>query len=151
MSLIRYTSFPISNLQQQINRMFDEFHPETGPSEGLGGGTFAPALDVKEGLDNYVVSLEVPGILQDDLNISLEENVLTVQGKKEQRREQKEGEFRRVERSYGTFTRSVTLPRNVDSAAVSAGLTDGVLTITLPKEEQARPRQISISTTHQES
>lgn len=150
MSLIRYTSFPTSNLQQQINRMFDEFHSEVGPSEGLGGGTFAPALDVKEGSENYVVSLEVPGILQDDLSISLEESVLTVQGKKEQKREEKEGEFRRVERSYGSFTRSITLPRNIDAAAVSANLSNGVLTITLPKEEQARPRQISISTTHQE-
>ena len=149
MSLIRYTPFPISNLQQQINRMFDELQPTAAPFEGLGGGTFAPALDVKEDDDSYIVSLEVPGIVQDDLNISLENNVLTVRGSKQQKHEEKEGEFRRIERSYGSFARSVTLPRNVDATKVSADLADGVLTIDLPKEEQAKPRQISIGTTHE--
>lgn len=153
MSLVRYTSFPISNLQQQINRMFEDFQPMGGQFEGLGGGTFAPALDVKENADSYVVSLEVPGIAQDDLNISLENNVLTVRGTKQQKREEKEGaageSVRRVERSYGSFTRSVTLPRGVEGGKVSASLNDGVLHIELPKEEQAKPRQISIGATHE--
>jgi len=148
MSLIRYTPFPTSNLQQQINRMFEDFHPGAEQFEGLGGGTFAPALDVKEDADSYIVSLEVPGIAQENLNISLENNVLTIRGNKEQKREEKEGEFRRVERSYGSFARSVTLPRNVDAGKVAANLSDGVLTIDLPKEEQAKPRQINIGATH---
>lgn len=153
MSLIRYTPFPISNLQQQINRMFDDFGPGFGQYgsqfEGLGGGTFAPALDVKEDADSYIVSIEVPGIAQENLNISLENNVLTVRGTKEQRRDEKDRELRRVERSYGSFARSVTLPRNVDASKVAANLNDGVLTIDLPKEDQAKPKQISIGTTHQ--
>jgi HSP20 family protein len=149
MSLVRYTPFPMSSLQQQINRMFEDFQPSGGQFEGLGGGTFAPALDVKENADSYIVSLEVPGIAQDDLNISLENNVLTVRGQKQQKHEEKEGEFRRVERSYGSFARSVTLPRTVESGKVSASLNDGVLQIELPKEEQAKPRQISIGATHE--
>jgi HSP20 family protein len=129
--------------------MFEDFQPSGGQFEGLGGGTFAPALDVKENADSYIVSLEVPGIAQDDLNISLENNVLTVRGQKQQKHEEKEGEFRRVERSYGSFARSVTLPRTVESGKVSASLNDGVLQIELPKEEQAKPRQISIGATHE--
>ena len=149
MSLVRYTPFPMSNLQQQLNRMFEDFGSMPGQFEGLGGGTFAPALDVKENADSYIVSLEVPGIAQDDLNISLENNVLTVRGTKQQKHEENEGEVRRVERSYGSFARSVTLPRGVDGNKVSASLNDGVLQIELPKEDQAKPRQISIGATHE--
>lgn len=148
MSLIRYMPFPSGNFTQQINRMFEDFDNQFGRFEGLGGGTFAPALDVKEDADTYTVALEVPGIAEDNLQISLENNVLTVHGTKEQKQEEEgEGRYRRVERSYGSFTRSVTLPRNVDGNSVAANLTDGILTITLPKEEQAKPRQISIGTT----
>lgn len=153
MSLIRYTAYPISNLQQQINRMFEDFQPSGGQFDGLGGGTFAPALDVKENAGCYIVSLEVPGIAQDDLNISLENNVLTIRGQKQQKHEENEGaageSLRRVERSYGSFARSVTLPRGVEGGKVSASLNDGVLQIELPKEEQAKPRQISIGATHE--
>lgn len=148
MSLIRYTSLPIADLQHQINRMFDDFSSSPPAFEGLGGGTFAPALDVKENTESYIVSLEVPGIAQEKLQISLENNVLTVRGEKEQQKQEQKGEFRRVERAYGSFARSVTLPRNVDGSKVTANLTDGVLTIDLPKEEQAKPRQINIGTTH---
>ena len=148
MSLIRYTPFPVGNFTQQLNRMFEDFDSNFGQFEGLGGGTFAPPLDLKEDADSYMVALEVPGILQDNLKISLENNVLTIHGTKEQKKEEEgEGRYRRIERSYGSFTRSVTLPRNVDVNGVAANLTDGVLVISLPKEEQAKPRQISIGTT----
>jgi HSP20 family protein len=89
----------------------------------------------------------VPGIAEDKLNISLENNVLTLRGTKEQKNNEEQGAYRRIERNYGSFTRSVTLPRNVDVNGVNANLTDGVLTVTLPKEEQAKPRQIAIGTT----
>ena len=103
---------------------------------------------MKEDSDSYTVALEVPGIPQDNLKISLENNVLSIHGTKEQKKEEEgEGRYRRVERSFGSFTRSVTLPRNVDVNNVNADLSDGVLTVSLPKEEQAKPRQISIGTT----
>ena len=147
MSLIRYTPFPVGNFSAQLNRMFQDFENSFGRFDGLGGGTFAPALDVKEDADSYTVVLEVPGIAQDKLNISLENNVLTLRGSKEQKSDEEQGAYRRIERNYGSFTRSVTLPRNVDVNGVNANLTDGVLTVTLPKEEQAKPRQIAIGTT----
>jgi HSP20 family protein len=147
MSLIRYTPFPVGSFSTQLGRMLEDFDSTFGRFDGLGGGTFAPALDLKEDADGYTVALEVPGISQENLQISLENNVLTIRGIKEQKQQEEKGDFRRVERSYGSFTRSVTLPRNVDVTNVAANLTDGVLTVTLPKEEQAKPRAISIGTT----
>jgi len=148
MSLIRYTPYLMGNLQQQFNRMFDQYDRDfAGGSEGLGGGMFTPAVDVKEDSDAYTVHMEVPGVPQDKLNITLQDNVLTIRGQKEQRQEHGEGQYRRVERSYGAFARSLTLPRNVDSGAVAANLHDGVLEVRLPKQEEARPRQISITAT----
>jgi len=147
MSLIRYVPYNVSNLQQQINRMFDQIDNDFGGrSEGLGGGMFTPAVDIKEDAESYTVILEVPGVKQENLNISLQDNVLTIRGHKEQKQEQ-EGQYRRVECSYGSFARSLSLPRNVDGSDVSANLHDGVLEVRLPKHEAAKPRQIQIGTT----
>jgi len=146
MSLIRYRSFPASSLQTQINQMFDEFDRQFfgEGSEGLGGGAFAPAMDVKEDADAYTVHLEVPGLKSENVQLTLQDNALIVRGIKEQKAETGENQYRRVERSYGSFARSVTLPRPVDGSKVMANLKHGVLTIVLPKLEEAKPRQISI-------
>ena len=147
MSLIRYTPYVLNNLQQQVNRVFDEYGDNGLRSqEVLSGGTFAPPMDVKEDDDAYTVQMEVPGVKQEDLNLTLQENVVTIRGQKAQRSEEDEGNFRRIERSYGAFARSVTLPRPVDGNAVTAKLSDGVLEVRLPKMEEAKPRQIGIST-----
>ena len=148
MSLIRYTPFPAGGFTSQLNRIFEDFDQAFGRFDGLGGGTFAPALDLKEDDEAYTVALEVPGIAQEDLQISLENNVLTVRGSKEKKKDEEgKANYRRIERSYGSFARSVTLPRNVDVNNVQANLADGVLSIVLPKEEQAKPRQITIGRT----
>jgi len=144
MTLIRYTH-PLLGLQQQVNRMFDQFDPDLfGRLENLGEGMFAPAVDVKEDAEAYTVHFEVPGVAQDKLDVSLQDNVLTIRGVKEQKQEQEEVRYRRIERSYGVFARSLSLPRNVDSSGVTAHLEDGVLEVRLPKREEARPRQISV-------
>ncbi len=150
MSLIRYTPYLLPNLQQQINRMFDQVDRDavTG-SEGLGGGMFTPAVDIKEDSDAYTVHMEVPGVSQDQLNITIQDNTLIIRGQKEQKSEHGEGQYHRVERSYGVFARSLTLPRNVNSNAVTANLHDGVLEIRLPKQEEAKPRQITIGAARQ--
>jgi len=148
MSLIRYTH-PMMNLQQQINRMFDQFDTDLfGRLEELGDGFFAPAVDVKEDNEAYSVYLEVPGVKQENLGLTLQDNVLTIKGTKEQQT-QSEGRYRRVERSYGSFVRSLSLPRNVDEGGVTANLQDGVLEVRLPKRAEARPRQIAVSTTYE--
>ena len=145
MSLIRYTPYSLNHLQQQINRMFDQVDPDFfGHSEELGGGMFTPAVDVKEDANAYTVHMEVPGVKQENLNITLQESVLTIRGIKEQKQEHQQGQYRRVERSYGSFARSLTLPRNVAGDSVTANLHDGVLEIRLPKSEEAKPRQINV-------
>lgn len=150
MSLIRYTPYNLSTLQQQINRMLDQADNEFGgSSEGLGGGMFTPAVDIKEDADAYTVSLEAPGVKQENLNLTLQDNVLTIRGHKEQKQEQGEGQYRRVECSYGSFARSLSLPRNVDGNGVTADLHNGVLTVRLPKHDAAKPRQINIGTSRQ--
>lgn len=147
MSLIRY-GHPMLGLQQQVNRMFDQFDSDLfGRMEDLGEGMFAPAVDVKEDGDAYTVHLDVPGVAQDNLQLMLQDNVLTIKGIKEQKIEDGAGRYRRVERSYGSFSRSLSLPRSVDGSAVTANLEDGVLEVKLPKREDARPRQISVGTT----
>src|SRR5688500_3942985 len=113
MSLIRYTAYPLSNLQQQINNIFDQVDPAAlERSEGLSGGMFAPAVDVKENVEAYTVSIEVPGVKQENLNLTLQDNMLIIRGHKEPVQEQHTGQYRRVERSYGSFVRSIALPRN---------------------------------------
>lgn len=149
MSLIRYNPLGASALQQQINRVFDQFDQDLfGRSEELGRGMFAPPMDVKEDAEAYTVHLEVPGVPRDKIEITLQDGALVIRGSREQKTEASEGQYRRVERSYGSFSRSLSLPRAIDAARVEANLNDGVLMVRLPKAEEAKPRQISIGVTH---
>jgi len=150
MAIVRYTAYPLTNLQNDINRMFDQFDQgfeRSGLNEDLGGGMFRPAVDVREDDQAYTIHVEVPGISQENLDISMQENALLIRGRKEQKSESEQGQYRRVERSYGTFSRALSLPRNVDGSKVSAHLNDGVLEVRLPKSEASKPRQINIGTT----
>jgi HSP20 family protein len=152
MSLIRY-QFPqlqqtwpsferLTTLRDELDRLFDFSMPSR--DSGLFGG-WTPALDVYDEKDNFVVKLELPGLKKEDIDISLREGVLTVSGERKQEHEVKEGEAFRSERYFGRFQRSVTLPAMVDSSKVTANYKDGVLTIDLPKAEEAKPRQIEVS------
>lgn len=151
MSLIRYQfpqlqSWPtfdrLTTLRDELDRLFDFTMPTR--DSGLFGG-WTPALDVYDEKDNFVVHLELPGLKKEDIDISLREGVLTVSGERKQENESKEGETFRSERYFGRFQRSVTLPSLVDANKVAASYKDGVLTITLPKAEEAKPRQIEVS------
>ena len=146
MGLIRYTPYLLNNLQQQVNRVFDEYGDNGLRSqEVLSGGTFAPPMDVKEDDDAYTVQMEVPGVKQEDLNLTLQENVVTIRGQKAQRSEEDEGNFRRIERSYGSFARSVRLPRVADTERIEASFDNGVLTVSVPKREEAKARTIEVT------
>ncbi|HEX9998766.1 MAG TPA: Hsp20/alpha crystallin family protein [Abditibacterium sp.] len=150
MSLIRYNPTGANALQQQINHLFNQFDTDFfGRGEEIGGGMFAPAMDVKEDAHAYTVQLEVPGVPRDKIDITLQDGALVIRGAREPKAEKTEGHYRRVERSYGSFSRSLTLPRAVDGAQVSADLHDGVLTVRLPKAEDAKPRQIAIGATQE--
>jgi HSP20 family protein len=134
----------LTTLQQEINRLFDS------PFGGLDrSGEFfhdwAPALDLIEDNDNLMAQLELPGVAKKDVEVSVHDGVLSVSGERKQESETKdEGCFRR-ERFHGRFNRSVTLPKPVKTDAIKATLKDGILTVTMPKTEEARPRQIEVN------
>lgn len=134
-------------LQQQMNRLLDEMDAGVGGSEELGGGTFTPAVDVQEDADAYTILVELPGVVREDINLNLQDSVLTIKGEKKRSSEFEPPQYRREEREFGTFARSLALPRNVDSDKVHAHLAEGVLQVRIPKREEAKPRQIAIGTT----
>lgn len=113
----------------------------------FGDERWMPAMDVREDDDAYNVAVELPGLSKKDVEVTVENNVLTVSGERRWEKEEgdeKKGRFHRVERAYGTFTRSFTLPRTVKADTVKAEFKDGVLNLTLPKAEEAKPQQIDI-------
>lgn len=136
-----FTEF--ATLQNQVNRLFQDF--SRGSDELSTTGTFVPATDVYEDEHNITLKLEVPGVSEKDLDIRLENNTLTVRGERKFEKEEKEENFRRVERQYGTFVRSFTLPSTVDSDNINASYDKGVLSITMPKRAEAKPKQIQVN------
>jgi HSP20 family protein len=117
--------------------------PMTGKDQ-LAAGTFAPPVDVYEDEQTLVLKLEIPGVNDEDLNVSLENNTLTVQGERKFEKEEKEENFHRIERRYGSFTRTFRLPNTIDTEKVDASYDKGILKITLAKRAEAKPKQIKI-------
>lgn len=107
--------------------------------------SWAPAVDIRETEEAYLVQAELPGLSKEDIDITVEENILKLSGERRWEKDVEEEQFHRIERSYGSFTRAFSLPSRVDSGNVSAKFQDGVLTISVPKMEEARPRKIDIS------
>jgi len=103
-----------------------------------------PSIDLAEKDNELVVKCEVPGMDPKDINISLSDGVLTIRGEKKQEREEKEADYHLVERSYGSFSRSIQLPKQVQSEKISASYKNGILKITLPKSEEAKKKEIKI-------
>src|SRR5271155_5342000 len=146
--LTRFEPFrEFSTLQDRINRVFRESygHRSAGQDESLTTSSFAPAVDVYEDEHNVTLKIEVPGIDEKDIDVRLENNTLTVHGERKIENEEKEENYRRVERQYGSFTRTFTLPTTVDSEKVSATYDKGVLKIALPKKAEAKPKQIKVN------
>jgi len=145
MAIIRWRPLSeIDTFRREMNRMFDSFfRSELEGSEEI--STWYPAMDVKETKDDFVVTAEVPGMSKDDIKINISENTLTIKGEKKEEKKEEDHNYHRVERRYGTFQRSFTLPTQVESDKVKAAYKDGVLTITLPKKEEVKPKEIPIS------
>src|SRR5277367_6116619 len=143
--LTRFEPFrEFSTLQDRMNRLFRDTYHEGG-DESLTTSSFAPAVDVYEDEHNVTLKVEIPGIDEKDIDIRLENTTLTVHGERKIEKEEKEENYRRVERHYGAFTRTFTLPTTVDSEKVSANYDKGVLKITLPKKAEAKPKQIKVN------
>jgi HSP20 family protein len=151
MTMTRFVPFrsnlsDVAVLQNRLNSIFQDFAQPEGSSESLGMGNFVPAVDVYEDAQKLVLKLEVPGIRTADLDIRVEGRTLTVKGERKFEAEEKEENFRRIERRFGSFTRSFTLPVTVDTESVDATSADGVLSVTLAKKPEAKPKQIEVKT-----
>jgi len=146
MALIRWDPFrEIASLQERMNRLFSDVRLRTPfGEEEITQGAWIPAVDIYETNDAIVLQAELPGIPREDIFIEVKDNTLTLKGEKKFEREVKEENYHRVERSYGSFQRAFTLPGTVEQDKVKAKFKDGILEITLPKVEQARPKQIRV-------
>ncbi len=134
----------VAVLQNRLNSIFQDFARPEMQQESLAAGNFVPPVDIYEDEHKLVLKLEVPGVKQQDLDIQVENQTLTVKGQRGFEAEEKEENFHRIERRFGSFVRSFTLPLTVDTGSVSAKYDAGVLSIQLSKKEAAKPKQVKI-------
>lgn len=142
MAITRWDPFrDLTTMQDRMNRMFQDY----ARGEEAIGTSFVPPVDVYEDQNGITLKLEVPGIDEKDLDVRVENNVLTVHGERKFEKEEKEENFQRIERRYGSFTRSFTLPNTVDTENVEANYDKGVLSLRLAKRAEAKPKQIKVN------
>jgi HSP20 family protein len=143
-TIVRWEPFrELSSLQTEMNRLFNAAFE--GPGTGSGGSRrWTPAMDLLETDEQFVLRADLPGMDESDVNVELEDNVLTVSGERKSEREEKREGFYRMERAYGSFSRSLTLPKGIDPEGVTAAFDRGVLEVRVPKPEQRKPRRIAI-------
>lgn len=150
MAIVRWEPFrDMVGIQERMNRLFDEAFrgaPRTGAEDDWAlGGSWAPVVDIYEQGGDIVLKAELPGVDPKDADIRVENNTLTLRGERKLDNEIKRENYHRVERAYGTFSRSFTLPSVVDTDKIKAEYKDGVLRVTLPKREEAKPKQITVT------
>lgn len=144
MNIIRHDPFrELRHLQDEMARIFGGLAPSVEREE-MFGGNWAPKVDIWEDKDNLVLEAELPGMTRDDFELSFENNVLTLKGERKFEKKTEDGNYYRVERSYGTFTRSFTLPQTVTPDGAKAEFNNGVLHVTLPKREETKARKIEV-------
>jgi|SRR5687768_2969835 len=148
MSIVRYDPFrDLRTLQEEVNRLFSTNLTRSFGDEGIGRGAWAPSVDIYENKDQIVLEAELPGMNQDDFDLSIENNVITLRGERKFEKTEESDNYHRVERSYGAFTRSFTLPHTVSAEGATAEYNNGVLRVTLPKREETKARRIQVSGT----
>ena len=133
----------LMQVQDELNRLFGRTYGSRG-SESLASGGWAPAIDIYETPDAFVIDAELPGVNAQEVEISVEEGTLTVRGERRPHGGVSEESYHRVERRYGPFGRSISLPQSVNTEGIDATYEGGVLTISVPKAEQAKPRKIEV-------
>ncbi len=135
----------LENLQREMNRLFNtSLFKQADGETSLLGGQWSPAIDMYDAKDNVVIKADLPGLKKEDIEVSVQDNVLTIKGEKKRSSEAKEDDYLRTERFFGTFYRSITLPTEVDRDRIQAKFKDGVLELVLPKKEEVKPKQIQI-------
>ncbi len=146
MAVVRWDPFRDLNLlQDRMNRLFEDAGSTWHTEEPAATTSWSPAVDILETASEIMVKAELPGLERKDITLNLENNVLTLKGERKFEKETKEENFHRIERSYGHFSRSFSIPATVDEEKINADYRDGVLKIVLPKKEQVKPKQIRIS------
>jgi HSP20 family protein len=147
MTIVRWEPLrELSSLQSEMNRLFNTVFDQPTGGAGNGGALrrWMPAMDLVETDDHFVLRADLPGLSEDDVKIELEDNTLTLSGERKAEHESRDEGFYRVERAFGTFSRSLTLPRGVNAEAVEASFDRGVLEVRIPKPEEPKPRRIEI-------
>jgi HSP20 family protein len=148
MALIRWEPVrELNTIQNEMNRLFNTFFETSGTQSGghTAGRRWLPAMDLVESGDDFVLRADLPGLSEDDVNIELEDNVLTISGERKSEHEERKEGYYRLERASGSFSRSLTLPEGVDPEKVRANFDRGVLEVRIPKPEQRKPRKVTIS------
>lgn len=145
MSITRYDPFrDLRSLQEEVNRLFSTNLSRSFGDEGIARGAWTPTVDIYENKDQIVIEAELPGMNREDFEITVENNVLTLRGERRFEKKEETDNYHRVERSYGTFTRSFTLPQTVSSEGATAEYKNGVLRVVLAKREEVKARRIEI-------
>jgi HSP20 family protein len=147
MTIVRWEPFrDLNSLQSEMNRLFNTVFDQPTSGGGNSGAMrrWMPAMDLVETGEHFVLRADLPGLSEEDVKIELEDNTLTVSGERKAEHESRDEGFYRVERAYGSFSRSLTLPRGVNAEAVEAHFDRGVLEVRIPKPEERKPRRIEI-------
>jgi HSP20 family protein len=152
MALIRWEpARELQSLQQEMNRLFGSvFDSPTGAGNG-GSRRWIPAMDLVEEGDRYVLRADLPGLSENDVQVELEDNVLTISGERKSEREERKEGYYRVERGSGRFSRSLTLPEGINPESIEAHFKNGVLEVRVPKPEERKPHRVTISVGAEES
>lgn len=140
----RWNPTPAYLAREPFARLFETFFNDA-QSEDVSNRSWIPPVDIQEAADGYKLQVELPGLTKEDIQITLENNVLRLSGERKFEKDAKKESYHRIERTYGAFTRSFALPQQVNGESIQAAFENGVLTISVPKAEQAKPRTIAIS------
>ena len=147
MSIVRYDPFrDLRTLQEEVNRLFTGNMARNFEDEGIARGAWSPSVDIYENKDQIVLEAELPGMKREDFDLSIENSVITLRGERHFEKKEETDNYHRVERAYGSFTRSFTLPNTVSAEGATADYQNGVLRVTLPKREETKARRIEIKT-----
>jgi HSP20 family protein len=146
MTMIKYDPFrELRGLQEEVNRLFSAGLTRSGGQEEIVQGAWVPSVDVIEGKEAIVLEADLPGMSIDDVDVSIENNMVTIRGERKFEKRDETDNVHRVERSFGSFTRSFVLPRNVAAEGATAAYENGILRVSLPKKEEAKARKIEIA------
>lgn len=146
MSVIKYDPFrELRSLQDEMNRLFMTNLPRSVAQEDLASGGWSPNVDIYESENEIILEAELPGLSREDFEVSIENNVITLRGNREFNKREEGDNYHRVERAYGAFTRSFSLPRSISAESTTADFRNGVLKVSLPKREEAKSRKIEVT------